>query len=166
GAAADVEEDDRGQRQEAELPSQGRRGHFWAAAMRPGSSFSHSSMGRLASTTISSLPLGSRRTRPGVAGPSGITSDSRWMPRPSVTAKIALISFMPTASSTNADLLGGLLDLLPRRVLDRHATSAPLALHPGLGLAGDQDLLGARGQRGGAHPVQQTRDLGVELGQR
>src|SRR6185369_188440 len=88
------------------------------------------------------------------------------MPRPSVTAKIALISFMPTASSTDAGLLGDLPDLLPRRVLDRHTAGAPLALHPGFGLAGDQDLLRARRQRGRAYPVQQRRDLRVEIGQR
>ena len=44
------------------------------------------------STTISILPFGIRRTRPGWRGMSGMTRLSRWMPRRSVTAKMASIS--------------------------------------------------------------------------
>src|SRR5689334_2019599 len=101
-AAADVEEHDRRERQHTQLATQTRRQP--AALINDGSSLSHSSSGRAASTVISSLPLPSRRTRPGAAGPSGMTSASRWMPSASVTAKIASISFMVTTSSMHADL--------------------------------------------------------------
>src|SRR5207253_4284590 len=95
GPAAHIEEDDGGERQHAELAAEA---HL-TAAISAGSSASHSSRGRAASTVISSLRFGSRRTRPGAAGPSGMTSDSRWMPSASVTAKIASISFIVTTSS-------------------------------------------------------------------
>src|SRR5438093_2633324 len=117
GAAAHVEEDDGGERHHAELPPEA---HL-TAAISAGSSWSHSPMGRAASTVISSLPFGRRRTRPGAAGPSGMTSDSRWMPRASVTPKIASISFIVTTSSTDADLARARGDLPPRLVLDGDA---------------------------------------------
>src|ERR1700741_3317270 len=115
--------------------------------MSRGSSVSHSSIGRAASTVISSLPLGRRRTRPGAAGPRGITSCSRWMPSASVTAKIASISFIVTTSSIDADLGGARVDLTPRLVVDGHAAGAALARDTLLGLTGNQDLLGPSRQR-------------------
>src|SRR5204863_1547671 len=56
------------------------------------------------STTISSFPLGRRRTRPGRPGASGITRASREMPSASVTAKISWISRKVTAWSTASPL--------------------------------------------------------------
>src|SRR5438874_11210780 len=123
-------------------------------------------MGRAASTVTSSLPLGSRRTLPGVAGPSGITSISRWTPSASVTAKIASISFIVTTSSMHARLGGAFADLAPGLVVDRDAVGAPLALRARLRLAGDEDLLRAGGRRRRAHPAEQRRHLGVELRRR
>src|SRR5262249_13816229 len=131
--------------------------------MSRGSSLSHSSVGRAASTVISSLPLGRRRTRPGAAGPSGITSCSRWMPSASVTPKIASISFMVTTSSIDADLGGAGLDLPPRLVIDGHAAGAALTRDALLGLARDQDLLGAAGQRRRPHEAEERVDLRVEI---
>src|SRR2546422_5937553 len=119
--------------------------------MSRGSSVTHSSIGRAASTVISSFPLGSRRTRPGAAGPSGITSASRWMPRASVTAKIASISFIVTTSSIDAHLGGALLDLPPRLVVDRDTAAAPLARRALFRLARDEDLLRPARQRRRAH---------------
>src|SRR2546430_4461821 len=113
---------------------------------------------------ISSLPLGKRRTRPGVAVPSGITSASRWTPSASVTSKIASISFIVTTSSIDADLDRALLDLPPRLVVDRDAAVAALARRARLGLARDQDLLGAGGQRRRAHEAEEGADLRVEVG--
>src|SRR5207249_4245397 len=78
----------------------GRGYHGSTARMRAGSSVSHSASGRSASTTISIFPLGSRRTRPGRPGASGITRASREMPSASVTAKISWISRKVTAWST------------------------------------------------------------------
>src|SRR2546421_3252733 len=123
-------------------------------------------MGRAASTVISSLPLGRRRTLPGVAGPSGITSISRCTPSASVTAKIASISFMVTTSSMHARLGGAFPDLAPGLVVDRDAVGAPLALRARLRLAGDEDLLRAGGRRRRAHPAEQRRHLRVELRRR
>src|SRR5262245_10133931 len=131
--------------------------------MSRGSSVSHSSSGRAASTVISSLPLGRRRTRPGSAGPSGITSCSRWMPSASVTAKIASISFIVTTSSIDADLGGAGLDLPPRLVVDGYAAGAALARDALLGLARDQDLLGAAGQRRRPYEAEERGDLRVEI---
>src|SRR4029453_11665946 len=74
--------------------------HALIVRMRSGSPASHSSSGASASRTISSLPLGRRRTRPGRPGASGMTSASREMPRASVTAKTAWISVRVTRSST------------------------------------------------------------------
>src|SRR5438552_8605232 len=122
-------------------------------------------MGRAASTVTSSLPLGSRRTLPGVAGPSGITSISRWTPSASVTAKIASISFIVTTSSMHARLGGAFPDLAPGLVVDRDAVGAPLALRARLRLAGDEDLR-AGGRRRRAHPAEQRRHLRVELRRR
>src|SRR5262245_29775733 len=134
--------------------------------MSRGSSASQSSIGRSASTVISSLPLGIRRTRPGAAGPSGITSCSRWMPRASVTAKIASISFIVTTSSIDADLGGARPDLPPRLVVDRHAAGPALARRALLRLAGDQDFLGAAGQRRRPHEAEERPDLSVEIARR
>src|SRR5262249_18859698 len=97
--AADVEEHDGGQREEAELPPEPARHVFSTAAIKAGNSWSQASRGRAAGTVTWSCPLGSWRTRPGGEGPSGITSFSGWMPRASVRAKIASISFTVTTSS-------------------------------------------------------------------
>src|SRR2546428_5628361 len=123
-------------------------------------------MGRAASTVISSLPFGRRRTRPGAAGPSGMTSDSRWMPRASVTAKIASISFIVTTSSTDADLARARGDLPPRLILDGDAFGAARALGARLRLAGHQDLGGPGGGRGAADQREQRRHLSAEPGPR
>src|SRR5262249_55204890 len=131
--------------------------------MSRGSSVSHSSIGRAASTVISSLPLGRRRTRPGAAGPSGITRCSRWMPSESVMAKIASISFIVTTSSTDAYLGGTCLDLPPRFVLDRHAAGCALARDALLRLTRNQDLLRAAGERRRSHEAEERRDLTVKL---
>src|SRR5918996_6481564 len=88
------------------------------------------------------------------------------MPSPSVTAKIASISLMVTTSSMDADLLGGLPDLPPRLVLDRHAGGPALALHPRLGLARDQDLPSAGSERRRAYPLEKRRHLRMKIGQR
>src|SRR4030095_5664540 len=91
GTAANVEEDDGEQRNEAELPAEPGAAHracaSWIIAGKP---FSQSSMGTSASTRISSLPEGMRRTRP-VPVASGITTCSRCTPMASSTAKILLI---------------------------------------------------------------------------
>src|SRR5438128_243017 len=129
--------------------------------MSRGSSVSHSSIGRAASTVISSLPLGRRRTRPGAAGPSGITSCSRWMPRASVTVKIASISFIVTTSSIDTDLGRARRDLPPRLVVDRDPTGAPIARGALLGLARGQDFLGTAGQR---RPAPETEKRGDPRG--
>src|SRR6185312_840998 len=97
GAAADVEEEDGDEGKEPDLPAPAGT-HAIAALIRAGNPWSHSSIGTCLSTMISSLPLGSLRTRPAPV-PSGITSASRCTPIASVTAKILLISAMPTASS-------------------------------------------------------------------
>src|SRR2546422_9263465 len=123
-------------------------------------------MGRAASTVISSLPFGRRRTRPGAAGPSGMTSDSRGMPRASVTPKIASISFIVTTSSTDADLAPARGDLPPRLVPDARAFGAARALGARLRLARHQDLGGARGGRGAADPREQRRHPSLGLGRR
>src|SRR3982751_3883313 len=88
------------------------------------------------------------------------------MPSASVTAKIASISFIVTTSSTNADLRRARGDLRPRRLLDRNAARAALALHARLGLSGHEHLLGASGQRSRAHPLEQRGHLPVEVGAR
>src|SRR5213593_3522355 len=92
-----------------------------------------------------------------------MTSDSRWMPRASVTAKIASISRIVTTSSTQAHLAGARRDLPPRLVLDDDAGRAPRALAARLRLTGDQDLGGAGRRHGAAHPVEERRYLGVQL---
>src|SRR5262249_9793530 len=51
------------------------------------------------------------------------------------------------------------LDLPPRLVLDRDAGGSPLGGGASLGLAGDQDLLGAGGERRGAHELEERVDL-------
>src|SRR5438309_924741 len=162
GAATHIEEDDGGERQHAELAAEA---HL-TAAMSAGSSASHASMGRAASTVISSLPFGSRRTRPGAAGPSGMTSDSRWIPSAAVTAESASISFIVTTSSMKADLgrAGG--DLPPRLLLDGNALDAARALGAPLRLAGHEDLGGAGRGRGAADPPEQRGHLRVEFGRR
>src|SRR6185369_9494488 len=126
GAAAHVKEDEGDERPETEIASKTRRrkgarpAHLsCAAAISFGRSLTHSSIGVSASTTISNFPLGSTRTRPGVAGPSGIVSFSRWMPRASVTAKMASISFMVTTSS---------ITLLPGRRRPRARTRRSAAM--------------------------------------
>src|SRR5206468_7488004 len=96
--AADVEEDDRDEGKESELRADPGAHVAVAALIWSGRLDSHSSKGVSRSTTISILPLGIVRTRP-FPVPRGMTSFSRWMPRASVTAKMRLISFMPTASS-------------------------------------------------------------------
>src|SRR5688572_26191363 len=73
---------------------------------------------------------------------------------------------MVTTSSTNAGLRCARSDLRPRRLLDRDAAGAPLALDARLRLAGHENLLGAGGERGRAHPVEQGGHLRVEVGAR
>src|SRR5215813_11778560 len=85
------------------------------------------------------------------------------MPSASVTAKIASISFIVTASSMDPRLRRDVLDLLPRGLVDRNAVRAALALAACLRLAGNQNLLRAGGERRGAHPVAERRHLSVEL---
>src|SRR5687768_4683265 len=133
--------------------------------MSAGSPFTHSSMGVSASTVISSLPLGSLRTLPGVAGPSGITRLSRCTPSASVISKIASISFIVTTSSIDARPPGARADLLPRRVLDGNAVRPALACHALLGLARNEDLLGAGGERRRAHEAQKVGHLRVKVRQ-
>src|SRR5688572_21158795 len=124
--------------------------------MSAGRPFTHSSMGVRASTVISSFPLGSLRTLPGVTGPSGITRLSRCTPSASVISKIASISFIVTTSSMNARLPGARTDLLPRGVLDGYAVRPALARHALFGLAGNEDLLGAGRERRRAHEAQKV----------
>src|SRR5207237_2289070 len=95
-----------------------------------------------------------------------MTSDSRWMPSASVTAKIASISFIVTTSSMKADLgrAGG--DLPPRLLLDGNALDAARALGAPLRLAGHEDLGGAGGGRGAAGPPEQRGHLRGECGRR
>src|SRR5262245_17545801 len=139
--------------------------------MSPGNSLTHCSMGVCASTVISSFPLGSRRTFPGDAGPSGITSISRCTPSASVTSKIASIAFMvpawsiavPSDRSTNAALGSAGLDLPPRLLFHGDTVSPPLARQAFLWLAGNHDLLGSRRQRGGFHEVEVSRDLVMKV---
>src|SRR5262245_31572601 len=88
------------------------------------------------------------------------------MPRASVTAKIASISFMETTSSTDARLVGHGADLAPCLVVDRHPRRAALTLVARLRLAGNQDLLGAGGQRRRPYPRHQVGDLRVKVRQR
>src|SRR5206468_4559326 len=59
-----------------------------------------------------------------------------------------------------------LLDLAPRLVLDRDTPGAPLASGARFRLPGDQHLLGAGGERCGAHELEQRVDLSLELGDR
>src|SRR5262245_9103443 len=85
------------------------------------------------------------------------------MPSASVTVKIASISFIVTTSSIDADLGGAGFDLPPRLVVDGHAAGAALARDALLGLARDQDLLGATGQRRRPHEAEERRHLRVEI---
>src|SRR5207237_8485803 len=93
-----------------------------------------------------------------------MTSDSRWMPSASVTAKIASISFIVTTSSMKADLgrAGG--DLPPRLLLDGNALDAARALGAPLRLAGHEDLGGAGRGRGAADPPAQRGPPRAESG--
>src|SRR5262249_12492985 len=111
------------ERKEPELPAEPGAHRAMAALIRSGKPLSHSSIGVSASTMISSLPFRSLRTRP-LPVPSGITTLSRWIPIASMTAKILVISAMPTASSISPrpsrDVVrsGGLTDV-GRRALCR-----------------------------------------------
>src|SRR5438105_12962213 len=88
------------------------------------------------------------------------------MPRASVTAKIASISFIVTTSSMKADIgrAGG--DLPPRLLLDGNALGAARALGARLRLAEHEDLGGAGRGRGAADSPEQRRHLRVEFGRR
>src|SRR5690242_2075351 len=88
------------------------------------------------------------------------------MPRASVTAKIASISFIVTTSSMPSGLARARGDLPPRLVLDGDALRAPGALRARLRLARHEDLAAARGGRRAAHPREQRLHLRVKLPRR
>src|SRR5215510_5700567 len=88
-----------------------------------GSDLSQSSNGWSASTIISSLPLVSRRTTPGLSVDNGISIHSRLSPSESVTPRIRLICLNDTTSNGIDAPLVGILDFRARSVNER--TSGP-----------------------------------------
>src|SRR5213593_1636715 len=81
---------------------------------------------------------------PIVAGLSGHAEcDSAWSPElpPSPVRRVK------TETLARSNLSGDALDLVPGFVFDGDAVAPPLGLQARLGLTGDQDLLGALGQR-------------------
>src|SRR5262249_57984954 len=80
-----------------------------------------------------------------------------------VAAKSASSSFIVTTPSIAAALGGARLDLAPRLVVDRHPAGPSLACGALLGLARNQNLLGAAGQRRRAHEAEERRDLRMKI---